>query len=85
MLTPERVREGFRRLAVVAGVVAFLLELGGWVNNTNKAGMGSDLSLPFLWVIPSVVSVVSGLAVWAGIRAIGWIVAGFFTDRPPGP
>lgn len=72
-LSPQdRVREGFRRLAIVVGVLcalppalvgSVLFEKPGW-----QLGLAATVGLGIL-----------GYALgWVFVRAIGWIVAGFF-------
>jgi len=75
--------EGFRRLAVVAGIVAALFMIGGWVNNMVKAGDAAALHEPVMWAIPILASLLTGVAAWGVVRLLGWVVAGFIERRPP--
>ncbi len=78
MSTPsqDRIREGFRRLALVVGGVIggpiFLVGLFFLFGEQSERAVGAMI-------------VVSGLVtfafLWGGVRLVGWIVSGFFSTR----
>lgn len=72
----ERIHEGFRRLALVAGGIALsfvlLLAIGELIG-----GSASLLET----VRNAGIALVFGVVAWAAVRLVGWVVAGFFSDR----
>lgn len=69
MDTSQRVSRGFRRLAVLLAVLAFLA-ITFW-----KAPSSPNESVLLLGTI--IMGAVGGLIVYGGVRLIGWVVGGF--------
>lgn len=73
----SRVREGFRRLAIVLGATGALIVVAIMLITKGDAPLLSN----WLW-LTALATVGAFVALWLPMRVIGWIVAGFFEDKP---
>lgn len=72
----SRVREGFRRLAIVLGATGALIVAIMLVGEADTLALSDGLWLTALATAGAFV------ALWLSVRVIGWVVAGFFEDNP---
>ena len=73
-----KVREGFRRLALVLGcIVGVPLVLFGAASVINSLFVDIHSEDKLLGVILLVGGFILGLMVWGIVRLIGWVVVGF--------
>jgi hypothetical protein len=69
MVEPERLRTGFHRLGVVAGVLVAIYVLDAMMRTPHTSTVALVAKLGACAVV--------GVAAWLLVRAIAWVIGGF--------